>query len=58
MMLKLKIVFTIIFRVLDKFIKNINLQDTQFVYFNNGVFMINYNNLEDCDIDHMILHDW
>ena len=43
---------------MDRFITNMNLSDIKYLCLNNGVYMINYNNLEDCEIDHMVLHDW
>lgn len=55
----MKIIYNIIFVILERFLKkNINLPNITYLCSNNGVYKINYNNLEDCEINHMVLYDW
>ena len=58
-MFKMKILINIIFVIMDRFLKkNINLPELKYLCSNNRDYMINYNNLEDYEIDPIILYDW
>ena len=54
----MKILINIIFVIMDRFLKkNINLPELKYLCSNNRAY-INYNNLEDYEIDPIILYDW